>query len=258
MWRTGALETIGNIVEDGLRHARVGRPLEELQRRFSDLLDGAIELGVKPLGRPLWSEMKENARLASESETGGARLAASEISTLVGSHPGVSVHLAGHSAGAIFMAYLVELLRGAGVPIGSLSLMAPACTTDLFEAKVAPHLGNEIANFALFNLGDEAERGDNVGPYRKSLLYLVSNAFEDSRGTRLLGIEAQLAKARGLARRLGSAKDSEKARIRDVGLSRRTLISKAERHAAFDNDEHTLNSILRVVLDSNRIQQPFD
>ena len=42
-------------------------------------------------------------------------------------------------------------------------------------------------------LSDEYEEDDSVGPYGKSLLHLVSNAFEGSRATPLLGIRKHLA-----------------------------------------------------------------
>ena len=240
-----------------MQSPRVEGPLEEVRRRFSDLLDGAIEIAAKPLGRPFWQEMKENARLASESGTGGARLAARELATLAAQHPGLSLHLACHSAGAVFMAHLVPLLVSLGVPVASLSLMAPACTTALFKEKLSPHLGAGVAEFALFNLSAERELDDSVGPYRKSLLYLVSNAFEEERKTPLLGMEAYVAKDRALVRRLGAAKDSDPTRIRDVGLSRRTLRSASETHTDFDEDAHTLNSMLRIVSGTNRIPVPF-
>ena len=40
-----------------------------------------------------------------------------------------------------------------------------------------------------YNLVDQREQDDRVGPYQKSLLYFVSNAFEDDRQMPLLGME---------------------------------------------------------------------
>jgi len=45
---------------------------------------------------------------------------------------------------------------------------------------------------SLFVLSEEQERDDSVGPYGKSLLYLVSNAFEGTREVSLLGMKAYL------------------------------------------------------------------
>jgi hypothetical protein len=58
-------------------------------------------------------------------------------------------------------------------------LWAPACTVDLFTQYYVPAIGSTIKQFTLFTLDDTTERADNCAEiYHKSLLYLVSDAFE--------------------------------------------------------------------------------
>ena len=71
---------------------------------------------------------------------------------------------------------------------------------DFYREQYLPAIrGGSIKQFAIFNLTDRAEQDDNcVNIYNKSLLYLVSNAFEkvlrkpwfrDADGEPLLGME---------------------------------------------------------------------
>jgi hypothetical protein len=68
---------------------------------------------------------------------------------------------------------------------------------DLFHATYRPAIeSGKVRKFSLFTLKDGAERDDEcVGIYNKSLLYLVSNAFEEksglfwAEGAPLLGME---------------------------------------------------------------------
>src|SRR5581483_2688285 len=70
---------------------------------------------------------------------------------------------------------------GLGIPIETCTLWAPACTFQLFKQSYLPVLAaGGIKKLALFTLTDKAEQDDNCAEiYHKSLLYLVSNAFED-------------------------------------------------------------------------------
>lgn len=52
---------------------------------------------------------------------------------------------------------------------------------ELFEETYLPLLQRAvIERLAVFALRDELERDDSAGPYRKSVLYLVSNALEET------------------------------------------------------------------------------
>ena len=84
-----------------------------------------------------------------------------------------------------------------------------------------------------------------AGVYRKSLLYLVSNAFEHERGLPLLGMEkfkAQIDRARGKTKLVYSTGDGE--------------VTQSTAHGAFDNDAATLNTVLRHVL-GRKSSNPF-
>ena len=79
--------------------------------------------------------------------------------------------------------------------LGSIHLMAPACTTAFFREFYEPFLRGGGAlklqdKIYLYNLSDELEQDDKVGlgglpGYGRSLLYLVSRAYEDSPNTPL-------------------------------------------------------------------------
>ena len=105
-------------------------------------------------------------------------------------------HLIGHSAGAILHAHLGAALVRAGLEVDGAYLLAPACRVDLFESKLLPlYRSGKIKAYTQFHLRDKVERQDTcINIYRRSLLYLVSNAFEHRRDTPILGMEAHFAK----------------------------------------------------------------
>jgi hypothetical protein len=109
-----------------------------------DRLDDALEPVARLLtGKAQWDEMKENALLASSSNSGGARIAATHVANLVASNPKIELHVPGHSAGSIFHAGLIKLLtdkppQGHGLSISTCTLWAPACTVDLFKDNYLP------------------------------------------------------------------------------------------------------------------------
>ena len=257
MWETGLLETVRHILEDGFRTRRFTGWGDALKERFRDLLDEGLELATRPLGRPLWREMQENAAGAS-SEEGGARLFAQRLAKYVEEKP-AEVHLVGHSAGSILLAHLVPLLRELGVPVNSLTLFAPACTVELFEKTVVPVIGNGVEAVALFNLSDEAERADTVGPYGKSLLYLVSEAFEGKKATPILGMESFRETEPRIKEWFGKPVfDEAHAVAYASGFAKPPdLASDSRTHGGFDNDEDTLNAMLRIVTGRKSPEAPF-
>ena len=88
------------------------------------------------------------------------------------------------------------LIDGAAT-VDSLAFLAPAVRIDLFKQMVVPHLtSGKIARFEMFTMDEEAEKDDDlieplgVPVYGKSLLYLVSNAFEpETKKAAILGLE---------------------------------------------------------------------
>src|SRR5262245_64085045 len=111
MWETGLLETIDNIFSDalGFTQAEAGG----FKDRLLDFVDDSLEGLIAPASTPIWEEIKENALQATTSPNGGMRLLAKELNALPqGFTRRMRFYLIGHSAGAIFHAYLLpELLR---------------------------------------------------------------------------------------------------------------------------------------------------
>jgi pimeloyl-ACP methyl ester carboxylesterase len=222
-----------------------------------DRHDDALEpLAATIGGRAEWDEMKQNAIAASE-RGGGLALVADLLGTLTRKFPALKIHIVGHSAGAILLAGLVARLAtetAAPLPIETCTLWAPACTVDLYRAQYLPSIrSGAIRNFALFTLTDKAERDDTCANiYHKSLLYLVSHAFEASvqkapflrerEGVPILGM-AKYVSALPAAQRNWDwvlAPNANPAGARDA--------SAAKAHAAFDDDSATLRATLARVL----------
>jgi len=274
MWETGFFESVRGIVEDVFRHRRFEGWVADMKDRFLDLLDEGIELAARPLGRPVWAQMQDNAARASAA-LGGARFTAERIAGCFAGLDDVELHLVGHSAGSIFLAHLLAVVDELDLPVKSLTLLAPACSLDLFESGIAPHIGRRIERYVQFNLNDEVERDDRVGPvYHKSLLYLVSESFEPRHRAPLLGMEAFVRPPKKVLKRMPAADQKQVARVkRSIGAPReengKTVIraqdvpkglkleSTSTSHGGFDNDEPTLNSLLRIVTGKNKLQREF-
>ncbi len=109
MWETGLSDALHGIVEDAFRRGRFQGWRDELKDRFFDLVDEAVELGARGLGRPVCSQMKANAARATLQQDGGARFTAQQIhASFDGMPERPELHLVGHSAGSIFLGHLVR------------------------------------------------------------------------------------------------------------------------------------------------------
>jgi hypothetical protein len=200
-WRTGFAETLGAILDD---HARqLGIDLEALRARgmFDDIKDAVLEakdrafeaVAEKVLAKAVWTQMKQNAEAAAAAG-GGLRRLASHLEALRAElGRGLEIHLLGHSAGSILLGHLIDRMVTRKLDVASLGLYAPACTMAFASAFCsrafkARRLDRRRVYFEL--LSDRRERGDSVGPYGKSLLYLVSRALEEVHKTPLLGLAA--------------------------------------------------------------------
>ena len=197
-WKTGPMESVGGILEDALREIFRGQPemrdegiFDRIAEAIAEARDRSIEVACENLlVKPMWSEMKQN--VAAAVQTGaGLHLLAQHLLALKQQVPTLEIHLAGHSAGAIVLGHLFGLLDGKAA-CDSLTLFAPACTVSFAVA----HYGAAVAERKLKPesvrvelMDDERERADSVGPYGKSLLYLVSRALESRHKTPLLGME---------------------------------------------------------------------
>jgi hypothetical protein len=204
--------------------------------------------------------MKENARLSSTHARGvGAmqvvakHVAAAMAATKPEERARWELHVVAHSAGAIYAAHALPHLLGCGIPMRSFHLMAPAATVGLYHDMVLPAIQAGACPVPdTYVLSDAAERGDSVGPYGKSLLYLVSNAFEPRRATPLLGMERFVALQPGMAGPDAAVAKALAPGLVVAGQDRPSAPGKsaAETHGGFDNDPVTMNSILARILGS--------
>lgn len=154
--------------------------------------DPVVEKTIgRPLARPLWSEMKENAELAAESGRGGDLLTEA-LRSLAGSWGDkFELHLMGHSAGSIALGRLLGNLAQKNLTrsVESVHLYAPACTVAFANRYYATQ-AEIMSKLHLDILADQREQDDNVAfVYQKSLLYFVSNALEADLRMPILGLE---------------------------------------------------------------------
>jgi hypothetical protein len=191
VWKTGLLESIGDILADARKGP--GPALAGGGEAISEKTDLLIEKTVgRPFARPIWSEMKENAALAFAPRRGGELLLDAIQSLAAAWGPPLELHLVGHSAGSIILGSMLSAMAARPAvrsALKSVHLYAPACTV----AFACKHYANDrdvMKGLYLDVLSDKEERDDNVvSIYRKSLLYLVSNALETDLRTPILGLE---------------------------------------------------------------------
>jgi Papain family cysteine protease len=281
IWHSDFWSTLTNILGESLRRRRPEGILDDTKDFLLDRLDDALEPLLRLPGKTMWEEMKENAILATADKQGGARLAIEQIVQLA-QDPDVEIHVVGHSAGAIFHAPLVQLLTttgkitsgelkgiaGGDLSIASCTLWAPACTIDLFEQYYKPAIDlGKIDRLTLFTLTDAAEQDDNCASiYNKSLLYLVSNAFEAkpriplaSDGEPILGMEKFLNDGQhpAISKLFKPGKSWILAPNHEPEGSANS--STARHHGAFDDDLATVKATLARILnvDSHQVELNF-
>lgn len=197
-WKTGMLESIGGMLTDSLRTIMNGTPgmrdegiIETFKEAAAEMRDRSIEAACEHLlVKALWSEMKQNAAAGAEFGAGLALLA-EHLLQLKKAVPGLELHLVGHSAGSIVHGHLLSLMD-AELSVSTLNLFAPACSIGFANQHYGLALQAGKVNPGSFHvdiMDDERERADTVGPYGKSLLYLVSRALESRHKMPLLGME---------------------------------------------------------------------
>ena len=238
MWETGFTEEMGDAFGEIFRKSqdRVGS--------FRDALDWTIEQTSRGVGRSLWRQMKLDAARAFAKKAGGTAAASELLKAAASRNRPLKIHLVGHSAGSILLGELLKGWKAVGADkmgVTSMSLMAPACTTAFYEQAYLPALGKGNAKAIVkslwqYNLIDSRELDDTVGPYGKSLLYFVSNAFEEVRGEALLGMEI-------FAKKLMPPNTHK---LFYAGRDQTRTDSKT--HGGFDNDRQTMNDVLTHIL----------
>jgi len=198
-WKSGWSEILANMLEDALKgiFGAAGLPQQGLGDAFIEASDRALESACRYIAaRGLWSEMKENVERSADAG-GGLSAMAKQINDLAEASGGkLEVHMIGHSAGSFVTGRLLSELANRQLNTASCTLFAPACDLSfaLRHYRAALDKGNlASAQFKIHALSDSLELDDTVGPYRKSLLYLVSRALERVHKTPLLGMEKAFA-----------------------------------------------------------------
>jgi hypothetical protein len=225
------------------------------QRVAGRFFDWLFEAGLgKEIGSYAWRNMKQDARAAFTAGTdydGGFKGLQPLLSGLDKATSRPTVHLVGHSAGAIVLGNLLSALarfKLTKLTLGGIHLMAPGCTVEFFKQHYGPYLKNNGAlklqdKIYLYNLTDEQELDDEVSTgafplvrYSRSLLYLVSRAYEDVANTPLAGMQLY---------RPGMPTHS-KLEIALSGAQGGATASTS--HGGFDNDAMTLTTIMSRIL----------
>ncbi|HEY9099506.1 MAG TPA: C1 family peptidase [Thiobacillus sp.] len=265
MWESDFLSSVANLFRDLFAQADKlagGGFMENL----TEAKDRVLELTLARAGFRMWGEMKENAQLACDhsGNKGAIQLVAQYVEQAKqkldqADKSGWELHIVGHSAGSIFAAHALPLLSNLGIPLKSVQFLAPAIRIDTFKRLLLPSLESGHTPLpSIYLLSDKLERDDCVGPYAKSLLYLVSNAFEGARGVPILGMHACLEADAQLSKLLSGTVDGRPALIVSAGQSidpdREKAVlaqgaSSSQSHGGFDNDPLTMNSVLTRVLD---------
>lgn len=238
MWETGFLESLTDVIFNARAktEARVGG--------VSDFFDRMMEAIARGPGTAVWRDMKWDADQSFRSSGGGRKAVKTLLEGNAKRSKPLKIHLVGHSAGSILLAHMLEAMGAMNPlssPVSSVSIMAPACTVDLFKKSYLPRIGKSgaadgVSKLWQYNLIDQREQDDRVGPYQKSLLYFVSNAFEDERKMPLLGMET-----------FGDLVPAKAGHtIHYAG--RAPSITDSDTHGGFDNDRKTMNNILKNIL----------
>lgn len=292
VWKTGLSETLKSMLQDwwqaksGTKDAPVSSGLDLL----GEALDRLLEVSLRPVGKGVWGEMKENAMLASSRSTpgfsargrnsrqGGMAILANALNDLAAEHR-FQIHIAGHSAGAILVAHWLRELEKRALRVKTLNLFAPACTLELANEAYIRAVEKQVIDkqrFHVYMMDDERELADNVfSVYRKSLLYLVSRGFEDVHKMPLMGM-SKAWDTQVLAETDGKFNSAQHSAIRrwiqfasegDVHIAK-TLYGRQQRrreislqgastrlaHGSFDNDIEVIETAIRMMLQTAKTE----
>ena len=273
-WKTGLVETLAHSLEDALARRAVRRG--SVRDRFkgwmedlSDVMDRTVEVLAGPVAKPIWSQMKQNAEASGE-DGRSTWLVARHLAGLAAAVSDLEIHLIGHSAGSILLGHFLNAAGKRGLTVRSCSLYAPACTVAFANDHYRRAVESDtlaMENLHVHVLSDAQERRDAVGPYRKSLLYLVSRALECVHKTPLLGLENTFSEAALTDGTWNDAREVREAvatwqawwQVQDRNLhvvKERRLSSGTKgsgckaTHGCFDNHAETITATLTRILGS--------
>ncbi|WKB55366.1 C1 family peptidase [Eleftheria terrae] len=233
MWETDFWTTVLNRLEDAVKG--VPRLTGGLADSMKRLWNQRLERLLSRPGTLIWDEVKQNADAISGHAEAGAVLLYQHFREAVQAGQ-VRLHLVAHSAGSVVHSHIVHRLVKQGMHFESLSFLAPGVRLDLFDTLVAPRLRDgSVKRYQQFHLTDRAEQDDgSCGPYRRSILYLVSESFEGGVSTPLLGLqkyaEGYLAGLPNVTQHLAPGP-----------------ASAAATHGAFDDDPLTLQGVIDFI-----------
>jgi len=236
MYDTGLVEELKDVVVRAFTGAesRAEGFLDWIKDQIVERTDTLIEDAVRKPVTPLWEEMKRDAHQPFDVGAGNGTpdgLDAIRIIAKTLKGTGTKVHLVGHSTGAVLIGHLLNALDTLNINdlITSCTLFAPACTVDCFQEHYAPrlkagHAGTRLPALDIYNLTDKLELNDNVvKAYRKSLLYLVSNALERKQGKPILGMQK-------FSKDLPGSSG-----LKFIYSNGRGKVTRSESHGGFDN-----------------------
>jgi hypothetical protein len=262
MWETGLTDTVFDALKAVYARAveRVGKQAEELDRSIENMARG--------LGTKVWRAIKADAQHAFAKATSDGYAAFREVinaNDLLRSDgevaiinrdraregkpplPPYKIHFAGHSAGSILVGECLKqwaAQEGAAARAENCFLLAPACTLDFYETHFQPLIeGDNIGKIVQYSLDDNLEEADSLDVYGKSMLNLVSYAFEERRGKSLLGLERSHKTPKW--RKLRPSEDRYVTYYSREGSHRYTT---ARSHYEFPADLPTLNHMLKTIL----------
>lgn len=251
-WETGLKETVQDLL---------GSLFGGQRGIASDISDAVLEAIAGAAGRQIWGQMKRVAELASL-PGGGARVVAEFTREFWSAHHAdMELHSLGHSAGCIFHSFFLPTLldmkpsgNSPALTVKTLHFLAPACTTLLFKDRLLKLIGpgKPIEKHTMYTMNKDFEQADKAGPYRKSLLYLVSRAFETAQPTPILGLEESLRDDPALIRHYGLSRTSPG--VSQILFSKTPdgapldSATRSTAHGDFDNEVFTMNSVARRLL----------
>jgi hypothetical protein len=192
VWNSGILATIRNILFDALKiPVDVNAAFwEEIKDQITEPTDYLLEEAGEEVGGALWRNMKDRC-ISSAIDQGGMVKLHEGYKNLLADFAGTELHLMGHSAGSIMIGSLLKLLENSHLKVNTCTLFAPACTAQFAFDRYLPAMKSGWLpgeHTYVHCLSDRRERKDTVGPYFKSLLYLVSRSFE-SHKTPIMGMD---------------------------------------------------------------------
>lgn len=170
----------------GTDHGLLATALEEIYRAmYADQVAGYLWGRIKSSAEKEWTPLTAGVQPAAQPAPGGTLLV-QWLHDQIARRGSLSLHLVGHSAGALHVCYFVERaaeIFGDDLHIDSIALLAPACTCDLFDRTIVRH-ARSIDSVRIFAMSDALERRDPLTPwlplaYPHSLLYFISGLLED-------------------------------------------------------------------------------